>query len=201
MPIQATGNIYDQMAADHALATAVPQSRRQCAFETCGRHVAPGGVAITSARRNMMPFVAYDNRSFGSLEIFTAATAPATVSAARMGLYQMAVNGDWTLVAQTANDATIGSAINTQYTRTLDPTGGYPASYKLTLGQQYAFAFYITAVTTPNAYAFAVGAAGPSLLLPRVATFDNSGAGTDLNTTVTLANLGNSSTVFYGAGV
>jgi hypothetical protein len=40
-------------------------------------------------------------------------------------------------VARTASDTTLFNTANTKYTRALDTTGGYPATYAMTAGAEY----------------------------------------------------------------
>jgi hypothetical protein len=63
------------------------------------------------------------------------------VTLARLGLYTADASGNCTLVARTASDTTFLNAGNTVFTRSLDTTGGYPATYTLAAGTRYAVAF------------------------------------------------------------
>jgi hypothetical protein len=63
------------------------------------------------------------------------------VTLARLGLYTADAAGNCTLVARTASDTTLLNAGNTVFTRSLDTTGGYPATYTVTAGTRYAVAF------------------------------------------------------------
>jgi hypothetical protein len=75
----------------------------------------------------------------------------ASCTAARMGLYTF--DGTTaTLVARTINDTTLFNSLYTSYTRSLSTTGGYPASYTLTAGTRYAFAYIVVAATMPTIY-------------------------------------------------
>ena len=53
-----------------------------------------------------------------------------------------------TLVARTASDTTIFNTINTRYTRALDTTGGYPATYDFVAGSEYFLAVIQVASTS-----------------------------------------------------
>jgi hypothetical protein len=79
---------------------------------------------------------------------FACTTAAAGVTLCRYGLYTADASGNATLVARTASDTTIFNASNTVFTRSLDTTGGYPASYTLTAGTRYAVAICIAASNT-----------------------------------------------------
>ena len=63
----------------------------------------------------------------------TAASVPTLI---RFGIYTRS-GTTFTLVARTASDTTIFAATNTKYTRALDTTGGYPATYTMTAGTEY----------------------------------------------------------------
>jgi hypothetical protein len=79
---------------------------------------------------------------------YACTTAAAGVTLCRYGLYTADASGNGTLVARTASDTTIFNASNTVFTRALDTTGGYPASYTLTAGTRYAVAICIAAANT-----------------------------------------------------
>lgn len=170
------------------------------AFETIPRRDFNSGNAITSARRYLTYFTALQTKSFSTLEMWTGSGAASGISAARLGLYVVAANGDCTLVAQTANDATIGVGATAQQARALNTTGGFPASYTVIQGQRYAASFFVTASpTTPT-----MMSQNPNATLaaedPRVSGFDNSGVGTDLAPTITAANIANIALFFYVVG-
>lgn len=186
--------------AQRLLATLEPRDDPRGAFQTVDRNLAAAGIAITSARRYLNFFTALVPLSFTKIDILTGAGAPVSVTAARLGVYTVAANGDCTLVARTANDATIAAAASTEYQKDLDTTGGFPASYQLTPGARYAAAFFVTAGTPPTILGFAIGSA-LAAAAPRLTGFDNSGAGADLNATITAANLANITSQYYLAGL
>ena len=68
----------------------------------------------------------------------------------RMGLYTYTDAGTATLVARTASDTTLFAATNTVYTRSLDTTGGYPATYTLTAGVRYGAGYIGVGTTQPQ---------------------------------------------------
>jgi hypothetical protein len=79
----------------------------------------------------------------------TTITSGATL--ARMGLYQLnAAATTLTLVAQTASDTTLWQTAATKYQRSLDITGGYPATFRLQAGITYVFAVLQVGGTTGN---------------------------------------------------
>jgi hypothetical protein len=79
---------------------------------------------------------------------FACTTAASGVTLCRYGLYTADASGNATLVARTASDTTIFNTSNTVFTRSLDTTGGYPASYTLTAGTRYAVSICISAANT-----------------------------------------------------
>lgn len=68
----------------------------------------------------------------------TGATDSGGTTVRKYGLYTVGASRAYTLVARTANDATIGNTSSTLPERSFDTTGGYPASYTLVAGTTYA---------------------------------------------------------------
>lgn len=176
------------------------QNPRACAFETFSRMTPVAATTITGGRRNLTFFTADDTQTLSNLELWTGAGTISGLTAARMGLYTVAANGDCTLVAQTANDSTIGAAASTQYARALDTTGGFPGSYTTIRGQRYASAFYIAGTTVPTIVGISLLITAFAATAPRVTGFDG-GSGTDLNTTILSGNVSLLNAAFYMAGV
>jgi len=119
-----------------------------------------------------------------SISMANAATVSSTVTLARMGIYTWD-GSTLTLVARTASDTTLFSTSGTIYTRILDTTGGYPASYTLAAGTRYAVAVVVVASATGSLLA---GSAPNTLagLSPRTQAA-RSGV-TDLSTSVSFFN-------------
>jgi hypothetical protein len=63
-------------------------------------------------------------------------TASSGLTLARFGIYTRS-GSTFTLQARTASDTTIFNTANSKYTRALDTTGGYPATYSMTAGSEY----------------------------------------------------------------
>jgi hypothetical protein len=104
-----------------------------------------------------------------SISVVSASTQTTGQSLVRFGLYTVDGSGVATLVARTASDSTIFSAVNTVYTRVFNTTGGYPSSYTLTAGTRYAIGVVIVAATTGNVYtAFNAIPSALSTLSPRM---------------------------------
>jgi hypothetical protein len=107
--------------------------------------------------------------SVTSISVASASTQTSGQSLVRFGLYTVDGSGNATLVARTASDSTIFSALNTVYTRTFNTTGGYPSSYTLVAGTRYALGVVIVASTVGTVYtAFDNIPAPLSTLSPRV---------------------------------
>lgn len=107
--------------------------------------------------------------SVSSITVASASTQTTGQSLVRFGLYTVDGSGNATLVARTASDSTIFSAVNTVYTRSFNTTGGYPASYTLTAGTRYAIGVVVVASTVGTVYtAFNSIPAPLSTLSPRV---------------------------------
>jgi len=102
------------------------------------------------------------------IRVVSAGTAATGTTAARLGLYTF--DGTTaTLVARTAVDTTLFASTNTAYIRSLDTTGGYPATYNLVAGERYAFAVIWTGTTPATVYtAFDLIPSAMSALSPRM---------------------------------
>jgi hypothetical protein len=108
-------------------------------------------------------------QSVTSISVVSASTQTTGQSLVRFGLYTVDGSGVATLVARTASDSTIFSAVNTVYTRTFNTTGGYPSSYTLVAGTRYAIGVVIVAATTGTVYtAFNSIPSALSTLSPRM---------------------------------
>lgn len=88
--------------------------------------------------------------AFTKLAIFQGGTVPSVPTLARIGIFQIAANGDGTLVCRTANDTTIGNALNSISERVLAAAGGFPTSFQPTPGQRYAGAHICVAGNSPT---------------------------------------------------
>lgn len=96
-------------------------------------------------------FTPLETMTISQITMGNSSIPAASCTAARMGLYTF--DGTTaTLVARTANDTTLFNSLYTSYTRSFSTTGGYPASYTLTAGTRYAFAYIVVAATMPTIY-------------------------------------------------
>jgi hypothetical protein len=73
---------------------------------------------------------------------FTCESAGTGMNFARFGIYTRS-GTTFTLVARTANDASMFTSADTKYTRALNTTGGYPATYSMTAGSEYWIAVLV----------------------------------------------------------
>jgi len=74
--------------------------------------------------------------TISNIAMVTGATSAGVLTVARMGIYTRS-GTTFTLVARTASDVTLFQGAATKYTRALDTTGGYPATYTMTAGTEY----------------------------------------------------------------
>jgi hypothetical protein len=125
------------------------------AIETWSRATATSSSSnwSSSGRAQFAMFTPVKNLTVSSASLFVAGTAAVGTTVARMGLYTWNEStGTATLVAQTANDTTLFSTLNTIQSRSFDTTGGYPSSYSLVAGTAYAFAaIWVGTTTAPTA--------------------------------------------------
>jgi hypothetical protein len=84
--------------------------------------------------------IAERNITVGNISFISTAVIANTQTLCRFGIYTRS-GTTFTLVARTASDTTIGNATNTRFTRALDTTGGYPATYNFVAGSEYWVSF------------------------------------------------------------
>lgn len=102
--------------------------------------------AGSSGELHLTYFTATKTEAITSLAMYSGATAAATVTLIRWGVYSVAANGDLTLIAATANDTTVFNAIQTRFVRPLTTT------WAKTAGTRYAIGFLVVATTMPSVY-------------------------------------------------
>ena len=131
-----------------------------------------GGYTPASGRVDLMYVEAYRDLTIGQLGSMSRQTAVGVLTGVRKGIYTVADNGNLTLVARTALQTSgVYTAINTEYLAPLNTTGGFPATYRLESGRQYAFGHFITWTTSGPALK-SYGSNSPAATLaraPRVA--------------------------------
>jgi hypothetical protein len=96
---------------------------------------------------------------------FTSSGSTVTPTLVRFGIYTRS-GTTFTLVARTASDTSIFAAANTKYTRALDTTGGYPATYSMTAGSEY----WVSVIQVAATMAGILQATGRTSTGPNVAT-------------------------------
>jgi hypothetical protein len=118
------------------------------------RNAANSNANLTANRLYHMRLAPHKNLTISNISFVSGTTAAgATPILVRFGIYTRS-GTTFTLVAQTASDTSIFSTTNTKYTRALDTTGGYPATYDMTAGQEYWVSFLVrTSAGAPNALA------------------------------------------------
>jgi len=109
---------------------------------TANSNVASG--SITHSR-----LIPYKNFTVSNISFTSGTIANTAATLVRFGIYTRS-GTTFTLVARTASDTSIFSATGTKYTRALDTTGGYPATYTLTAGTEYWISFIVVATTVAN---------------------------------------------------
>jgi hypothetical protein len=166
-------------------------------------HGTIGNAAAFSGSLMLAFFTAPYSFTATTLTFITGGTATASLSLARFALFTVdetiidSVTGTSpiiTMVARTANDTTIGSTIQTIYSRVFAATGGYPASYNIVAGTRYAAGALVVGSTAGTWQAGTVST-GAITRLPPMAAGVVTGL-SDLPTAATTVSNGNF--VIYG---
>jgi hypothetical protein len=110
--------------------------------------VVSGGLSQTSGVIYHTRHIPERNFTVSNLSMVTSTTSSSGLTVARFGIYTRS-GTTFTLVARTASDTTIFNATNTRFTRALDTTGGYPATYDFVAGNEY-WVSVIQVGTTPG---------------------------------------------------
>ena len=100
--------------------------------------------AAASQELRLTYFTALKTETITQIRIPSGSTAAATVTLVRIGIYLENPDGSLTLVANTANDATLFAATNTEYTKAL------AAPFKKYKGQRYALGILVVGTTIPT---------------------------------------------------
>lgn len=110
-----------------------------------------------------MGFTAPRSQTISSLMVCAGNIGSPAVTAARIQLVTVNVDGSVTAVAETANDTTIATAGSfAVQRRALSTARSLPASYNIVRGTRYAFAFLLVGTTNPPFYAFSGNPMGAS---------------------------------------
>lgn len=171
-------------------------------IESYGRIGPLGSVTAALATGTMRLFyvTAPITLTVSKLEDITGATAAAaTPTLCRKGLYLIDSAGAGTLVARTANDTTLWSVVQTNYTTAFATAGGYPATYQMVAGQRYAFAeLMVSAGAGPVLY----GMTTVGSVVARAPRVSGALAGqTDLPTNFADASLATNASIVYMSAV
>jgi hypothetical protein len=105
--------------------------------------------SLTSGIMIFTRFIAERDFTVSNVIWCSATTASASLTLCRFGIYTRS-GTTMTLVARTASDTTIFNTTNTRYTRALDTTGGYPATYNFVAGSEYFTAVLQVGTTIAN---------------------------------------------------
>jgi hypothetical protein len=191
---QVTGLESDLAAivANYLLSTHQPSD----SIEVLLRHTSNiTNVTISAGIAYLTYFTPVITKTVSEITMRSQATAGASLTLARMGIYSFNSDGDATLVARTANDTTLFTNTNTIYTRSFDTADGYPATYQLVAGQRYAISQIVTGTTMPTFSGLTangtIGALEPRMMGGR-------GSQTDLPDTITSAQIGGVPTIYWG---
>lgn len=108
------------------------------------------GASATTGTITHTKHVPERNMTVSNLSFVTFTTSATGTTLARMGIYTRS-GTTFTLVARTASDTTLFNATSTRFTRALDTTGGYPATYDFVAGSEYWVSLiYVGTGTAPT---------------------------------------------------
>jgi hypothetical protein len=111
--------------------------------EVFSRETAATTTAMTTGVLRLTYFTAYADMTVASLKTATGATAAATPTTCKMGLYSIDGSGNLTRIGITANDTTVWNATTTAFTKALT------SSVAITKGTRYVFAALYVGTTAP----------------------------------------------------
>ena len=162
--------------------------------ETFSRFFATNSLTIATGTMRYVQFVPVQDITVSSIAISSGSVASAAVTLARFGIY--AINGSsLQLVSRTASDTTIFNTASTVYTRSLDTTGGYPATYTLTAGTRYYVGLIVVGTTAGSVVNTTLLPAQLAALSPALSY--SLAAQSDLPTAPTIASLTVSTAPYY----
>lgn len=149
---------------------------------------------VASQQMQLHYFTARKTEAINNMETYSGSTAAgATPTLARVGVFQIASNGDGTLLAACANDTAMWSVVNTAYNKALTST------FNKVAGQRYALAaLIVTAAAIPSLHSMVLAATAIANngygLAPRVCGAISGQA--DLPASFTAGSVGSSRQVF-----
>ncbi|MBR7191739.1 glycosyl hydrolase family 28-related protein [Gordonia sp. SCSIO 19800] len=153
------------------------------------RNIASNAVGSSSGALRLTYFTAKKTESVANVRVISGTTAAATPTLCRIGVYEVAANGDLTLVGATANDTTVFAGANTRYTRALT------APFTKIRGRRYAVGILVVAGTVPNFTGLGALNTDEAAVEPRVAGVVHSQS--DLPSTVAASSLAISGAQIY----
>ncbi|QZD97548.1 minor tail protein [Gordonia phage LonelyBoi] len=155
------------------------------------RSIASGGVGTSAGALRLTYFTARKTETVASVRVGTGSTAAAaTPTLCRIGIYEVASNGDLTLVGSTANDTTLFAAANTRYTRALS------TPFTKRRGRRYAYGvLVVTGAATPTFPGVASIHADEAAVEPRLS--GSVASQTDLPSTVAAGTVAVSASQIY----
>lgn len=103
-----------------------------------GPHFAFTGGAVIGGSGNVIHtrIVPHRDITVSNISFTNTTTVSSGLTLCRFGIYTRS-GTTFTLVARTASDTTLFNSASTKYTRALNTTGGYPATYTMTAGTEY----------------------------------------------------------------
>lgn len=122
----------------------------QTAIDTCSRAISVSGTGPgVSGTVFFSYFTADKTLTISQISTAVRSTVAAGLTLARCGLYLPDGSGNLTKLCQIANDTTLWNNSTSVFTRSLDPTGGFPSAFQLVQGTRYAAAIIAIATTMP----------------------------------------------------
>ncbi len=151
------------------------------------------GLTLVSGQISFAFFTPLFSLTVSQIAMATMSTAASGLTLARMGLYTFD-ESTATLVARTASDTGLFATTRTHFTRSLDSSGGFSATYTLHAGVRYGVGVICVGTTMP----IISGATPPfetASLSPRLSS--TRGSQTDLAGTISAGVMGTSSSLMY----
>jgi hypothetical protein len=165
-----SGSLADARLSSNVLlasALAARQHQTTSVLDVVDRQTAGTSSSIVSGAIYWAFFTPASSVTISQISVASGGTASSSLTLARIGLYTADSAGASTLVARTASDTTLLGTSSTVYTRSLDTTGGYPATYTLSAGTRYGVAF-IAVGTTAGTLTSSLCLSHVSAVSPRV---------------------------------
>ena len=125
--------------------------------EVLPRLNAIGAQSLVSGTLHLTYFTARKTETISTVRMLTDSTAATGLTLARMGIYSVDGGGNLTLVASTANDATLFDDAYSPYPKALT------SAFAKVKGTRYAFGVLVVAATPPNITGLTVSGADSSL--------------------------------------